>query len=390
MSRQIALFLLALVGWASAVRAASPDEGAEGGATKKIGVLAVETHAVAPQLAKRLHGTVFEALRAEGLQPHDLTDSHGYLAECHSPTECLATLRKRQLDYVLFAKLAPSPASAPGKPEHEITVRLGRIPRGVSVWGPWPMSTTCSDCSDSELADTTRGLVASAWKAMRLAQLPPEEIEIATSDRRDRGRKLLKQAADEQLPVFNQIHLLKQAIRAGASGQAFAQLAQLFFAYGGYEEAEDYAAQAATQGEKTDVVRGPSLWFTGRWAEAQAVFQRLVRDFPGDRHWQKALAEVDLRVRDGRSVLEQAEVELKHGDPAKAALLARIALASGRGTRAHLALAKASLATSSYADALAQFLAVLDDDPGHAEALSGKLKAEAALRQSHEARARRF
>jgi hypothetical protein len=388
-TRQTAFLLLALVGWASGARAASRDT-AEAGAAKKVGLISVETRGVPPQLTKRLRGTVLEALRTEGVQAEDLIETYGFLAECRSMAECLtATLRKHNLDYVLLAKLTPSTGSSPGKPEHEIAVRLGRMPRGASVWGPWPITTNCQDCSDTELADATRQLVSRALKAMRRAELPPQETEVSAQDRRGKAAKLLKQAADEQLPVFDQIYLLKKAIHAGAGGQAFLQLAQLFFASGSYEEAEDYAGKAAAKGEKADVFIGPTLWFTGRWAEALPVFQKLVHDFPNDDHWQKALDELEKRIRDGRGPLGQAEAELKRGDPAKAAQLARIALAAGRGTKAHLILGKASLEASSNADAIAQFISVLDAEPSNADALAGKQKAEEALRKARELRSRR-
>lgn len=389
MTRQIAFFVLALVGWAAGARAAGPER-TEDGEARKVGVLSVDTRGVAPQLAKRLRGTVLEALRAEGAQAQDLIETHRFLAECRSMAECLtATLRKLNLDYVLLAKLVPARGASPSKPEHEIAVRLGRMPRGASVWGPWPMTTTCQDCSDTELADAMRQLVSRAWKAMRRAELPPQEIEISAQDRRGKAAKLFRQAADEHLLVFDQIYLLKKAIRLGAGGQAFLQLAQVFFASGSYEESEDYAAKAAAKGEKADALIGPTLWFTGRWAEALPVFQKLARDFPNDEHWQKALDELEKRLRDGRGPLGQAESELKRGDTAKAAQLARIALAAGRGTKAHLILAKASLEASSYADALAQFLSVLDAEPTNAEAQAGRQKAEEALRKVRELRARR-
>jgi len=251
------------------------------------------------------------------------------------------------------------------------------------------VTTICTDCSDTELTESTKQLVSRAWKALQRAEQPLQGIQVTAQERRDRGRSLLKRAGDERLSVPDQIYILKRAIRAGANGHALAQLALIFFACGSYQEAADYATQSAAKGEEIDALLGSTLWLAGRWAEAQPVLQRLVLEFPDDEHWQRALAEVSMRLRDGRSVLEQAEVELRHGDPAKAALLARIALASGRGTRARLVLAKASLATSDPADALAQFVAVLDDVPTHPEALAGRKQAEEALHKPQAARERR-
>jgi tetratricopeptide (TPR) repeat protein len=389
MARQIAFFILALAGWAGSSHAAG-GEGAGGGERKKVCVVAIETRGIAPQLAKRLRVTVVEALKAEGLQTFDMVDDYAFLAECHFRTECFsAALKRLNLDYLLLARLWPSASASPGKPVHEIEVRLGRIPRGSSVWGPWPMSTACRDCSDTELSDSMHQLVARTWKAMLRAELAPQDIEVSAKDRRAKGANLVRLADDDSLPTPEQIHLLKKAIRAGAGGLAFSRLAWIFFACGGYDEAEDYAAKAAADGEKMDDLLGPLLWLTGRWTEALPVFQRLVQAFPSDKRWQKSLEELNRRSHDNGGVLGQAEDELKRNDASKAAQLARIALASGRGIKAHLILAKVSMESQSYADALAQFIAVLEAEPNNAEAAAGKQKAEVEVRKARELRARR-
>ena len=389
MARQIAFLVLALAGWAGLSHAAG-SEGAGAGERKKVGVVAIETRGVAPQLAKRLRGMVVEALKTEGLQTFDMVDDYSFLAECRFRTECFsAALKRLNLDYLLLARLWPSTSTSPGKPVHAIEVRLGRVPRGSSVWGPWPMSTTCRDCSDSELSDSMRQLVAQTWKAMLRAELAPQDMEVSAQDRRAKGANLVGLADAEGLPALDQIHLLKKAIHAGAGGPAFSRLAWIFFACGGYEEAEDYAAKAAAKGERMDDLLGPLLWLTGRWVEALPVFQRLVQAFPSDKRWQKSLDELSRRSLDGGGVLGQAEEELKRNDASKAAQLARIALASGRGIKAHLTLAKATMESQSYADALAQFMAVLEAEPNNAEAAAGKQKAEVEVRKARELRTRR-
>jgi len=388
-ARQIAFFVVVLVGWVGLSHAAG-GEGTVGDERKKVGVVAIETRGIAPQLAKRLRGTVVDALQTEGLQTFDLVDAYSFLDECHFRTECFsAALKRLNLDYLLLARLWPSASASPGKPEHAIEVRLGRMPRGSSVWGPWPMSTACRDCSDTELADAMRQLVARTWKAMRRAELAPQDLEISAQERRSKGATLVRLADEEGLPTLEQIPLLKKAIHAGAGGPAFSRLAWIFFACGGYEEAEDYAAKAADKGEKMADLLGPLLWLTGRWAEALPVFQKLAQAFPSDKRWQKSLDDLNRRSPDDGGMLGQAEEELKRNDASKAAQLARIALASGRGNKAHLVLAKAYLELQSYADALAQFIAVLESESNNAEAAAGKQKAEDGVRRSRELRARR-
>ncbi|HEX7597758.1 MAG TPA: hypothetical protein VF518_06055, partial [Polyangia bacterium] len=349
MTRQTLLLVLAL-GWAGFARAAVPDA-EEGDDSKKIGLLGVETSGLAPQLAKRLHGTVLDALKVAGLQGQDLTDSQPFLARCDFLTECLTAMRsKLNLDYVLLAKVGLLADSSPSKPEHQIQVRLGRMPSGLSAWGPWTMTTTCLDCSDTELTDAMRQLVTRTWKAMQKAELPAEAIEISSQDRRTKGAKLVKRAADERLSVFEQVYLLKKAIHAGAGGVADLQLAWIFFRCHGYEEAEDHAVRAAASGANVDKLLGPMLLIMGRWEEALPVIQRLLRDSAGDKRWQEVLDEIDRRGRDRGGLLAQAETELKTGEAWQAARLARIALASGKGIWARHILAKTYLKMNNYAD----------------------------------------
>jgi hypothetical protein len=379
----------AFIAWTSTAYAAvsAPEVG---GDLKKIGVVAIETRAVAPQLIRHLRRAVLDAFKTEEVSTLDLIDDYAFLAGCQYSNECLsAALRKFKLDYVLLARLAPSPGTSLSKPDYDIVVELGRMPHDTSAWGPWPMSTTCPDCSDTDLIEATRQLVSRTWKAMRKAEAPPQNIEVSSQDRRSKGAKLLKIAEDEKTSAFEQIYLLKKAIQAGAGGQAFMLLAGVFFECHGYDEAEDYLSKAAAKGVNVDSLRGPILWFTGRWADAEAVFQTLTRVSPQSEHFQRVLAQVKRRNQDYHGVLWQADAELGRGDASEAAQLARIALASGRGTRAHLVLARAALQLHHHADALAQFISVLDDEPNNAEALAGKKKAEDGLRKAEELRARR-
>jgi hypothetical protein len=373
---------MATLGWAGFARAAVSDA-EDGDDSKKIGLLGIETSGLAPQLAKRLHGTVLDALKVAGLEGQDLSDSQPFLARCDFLIECLGAVRsKLNLDYVLLAKVGPLPESSPSKPEHQIQIRLGRMPRGLSAWGPWSMTTTCLDCSDTELTDAMRQLVIRTWKAMQKAELPAEAIEISAQDRRTKGAKLVKRAADERLSVFEQVYLLKKAIHAGAGGSADLQLAWIFFRCHGYEEAEDYAVRAAASGAKVDKLLGPVLWLIGRWEEAVPVLQRLARDSAGNKHWQEVLDEIDRRGRDRGGLISQAEMELKSGEAWQAAELARIALASGKGIWARQILAKTYLKMNNYADALAQWSAVLQVDPKNPEALAGKKQADDGFRKA--------
>jgi hypothetical protein len=383
--------ILALISWAG-LSLAAPSDHDDSAKAKTIGVLAIEAYGVAPQLATRLRRTVLEALKTEGLRAYDLVDTHSFIADCNYLTDCLAaTLGKPDLDYVLLVKLVPSAKVSSARPEHEITVNLGRMPRDLSVWGPWPMSTVCRDCSDTELADAVRQLASSTWKAMLRAELPPQDIEINAQDRRSKGADLIKRASEEGQSTFDEIYLLKRAIHAGAGGSAFLALAKTFSEYGGYAEAEDYASKAAAKGEKVDSVMARLFWHTGRWWDALPMFQKLAQAAPKDEHLKRIVAELSRRTQDSRSIIGQAEAELKRDDPSKATQLARIALASKlHGVKLRLILAAASLKTFGYADALAQFLAVLDADPSNAEALAGKKQAEEGLRRAREMRMRRW
>jgi hypothetical protein len=385
------LLIFALIAW-SRLSLAAPSDRDDSTKAKTIGVLAIEAYGVAPQLATRLRRTVLEALKTEGLRAYDLVDTHSFLAYCNYLTDCLAaTLGKLDLDYVLLVKLVPSAKASSARPEHEITVNLGRMPRGLSAWGPWPMSTVCRDCSDTELVDGVRQLASSTWKAMLRAELPPQDIEINAQDRRSRGANLIKLASDESQSTFDQIYLLKRAIHAGAGGSVFLELAKTFLEYGGYVEAEDYASKAAAKGERVDSLMARLFWYTGRWWEALPIFQKLAQAAPKDEHLKKIAAELSQRTQDSRSIIGQADAELKRDDPSKATQLARIALASKlHGVKLRLILAAASLKTFGYADALAQFLAVLDADPSNAEAIAGKKQAEDGLRRAREMRMRRW
>lgn len=389
MIRIVPIFALVACLPASAAVAADPDESPH---SKSVGVLAVEAYGVAPQLTSRLRGTVLEALKTESLRTYDLVDTHSFIADCSFKTDCMeATLGKLDPDYVLLAKLAPSQNATPSKPEHEITVSLGRMPRGLSAWGPWPMSTVCRDCSDTELTDAVRQLVLSAWKAMARAELAPQDTELSPQDKRSKGANLMKRADGEGLSVFDQIYFLKRAIHAGAGGTAFLELAKTFLEYDGYAEADEYLSKAAAKGEKVALMRAHLLWHTGRWFEALPLFQKLAQAAPEDEHLKRIVEELTKRTEDYRSAIGQAEVELKRDDPSKAIQLARIALATNlHGKKLRLILASASMKTSSYADALAQYLAVLDVEPKNAEALAGKRQAEDALKKVREARARRW
>lgn len=390
MTRHLALFVLALMLRTGISRAATGEAGAADGG-KNVGLLAVDAYGVAPQLAKRLRGTVMEALRTEGLRARDFSDALSFVADCHYPNDCLAaTVAKLNLDYVLMVRLAPSSATASAKPEHEITVRFGRMPRGLSALGPWPLTTLCRDCSDTELTDAARQLTSSAWKAMLRAERLPQDAELSAQDRRSKGAKLVKLASGEGQSVFEQVYLLKKAVHAGAGGPALLGLSQIFLDCGGYEEAEAYASKAADSGAKVDSIMGRLLWSTGRWWDALAVFQRLVQQDPKDTRLQKTLEELTRRTQDYRSPIGQAEVELKREDPSKAVQLARIALAKKlSGTKLRLILATASMKMAAYADALAQFIAVLDVDPSNADALAGKKQAEDGLKQVREKRTQR-
>jgi hypothetical protein len=381
------LFSFVLIAWAGISYAAPASDGRE---PARIGVLAIETRAVAPQLIRRLRQTVVETLKADDATVLDLIDNYPFVADCRYTTECYsAALRRFNLGYVVLVRLVPTSRASQSRPEHEIVVSLGRMPHDTSAWGPWTMSTSCVDCSDTDLTESARQLVLRTWKSMKRAELAPQNIEVTAQDRRNKGAKLLAAAGNEQLSAFEQIYLLKKAIQAGAGGPAFLELADIFFNCQGYQEAEDYLAKAAAKGAKTDSLRGAILWFTGRWPDAEPVFERLAESAPQEPHLQRALAELKRRNRDYRSLPGQAEAELASGDAIKAAQLARIALAAGRGTKAHLVLAKAALESGNYADALAQFLAVLDADPNNADAIAGKKRAEDGARKMKELRARR-
>jgi hypothetical protein len=384
------LLILALISCASLSLAAVSDHD-DSTKAKTIGVLAIEAFGVAPQLATRLRGIVLEALKSEGLRTYDLVDTHSFIADCNYLTDCLtATLGKLDLDYVVLVKLVPSATASSARPEHEITVNLGRMPRGLSVWGPWPMSTVCRDCSDTELTDAVRQLASSTWKAMLRAELPLQDIEINAQDRRSRGANLIKLASDGSQSTFDQIYLLKRAIHAGAGRSAFLELAKTFFECRGYAEAEDYASKAAAKGEKVDSLMARLFWYTGRWWDALPMFQKLAQAAPKDERLKRIVEELSRRTQDSRSIISQAEAELKRDDLSKANQLARIALATRlHGTKLRLILAAASLRTFGYADALAQFLAVLDADPSNTEARAGKKQAEDGLRQTREMRMRR-
>ncbi len=370
---------------------AAPPAIARGGDPKKIGLVTFETRGVAPQLVRRLRRTITDTLSSEGLRALDLIDTRGFIADCHDTNRCMiAALKQSELDYVLLARLtplAPSHNGSASKPEQQLVVSLGRTPAPASAWGPWRMSTTCLDCSDSDLADATQQLVVRAWKAMTKAETPPQNIKVTRQDRSDKGAKLLSAAHDENLSAFDQIYLLKKAIQAGAGRRAFLDLAQAFYDCQGYQEAEDYLAKAAAEGADVDFLLGPVLWFSGRSIDAQPVFERLALASPNDEQLQHALAEVRRRGQDYHGVLWQAEAELARGDAIQAIELGRIALAAGRGTRAHLVLGKASAALHDDAGALAEFMAVLDDDPDNATALAGEKAAAESLRRLRELRA---
>jgi tetratricopeptide (TPR) repeat protein len=161
--------------------------------------------------------------------------------------------------------------------------------------------------------------------------------------------------------------------------------------YDGFEEAEDYASKAAAKGEKVDSLMAHVYWHTGRWWNALPIFQKLAQASPKDEHLKRIVADLERRTQDSRSIIGQADAAMKEGDPSKAAQLARIALASKlHGVRIRLVLAAASLRTFGYADALAQFLAVLDVDPKNAEALVGRKQAEDGLTRTRNARMRRL
>jgi hypothetical protein len=385
------LLILALALGQGVSRAASRDQGTSN-TSKTVGVLAVEAYGVAPQLAKRLRGTVLEALKAEGLRPYDLVDTHSFASDCHYLKECLtATLAKLDPDYVLLVRLAPSGSSSSARPEHEISVTLGRMPRGLSAWGPWPMKTLCHDCSDTELTEAARQLTSSTWKAMLRAELPPQDTEITAQDRRAKGANLVKLAGGESQSTFDQIYLLKRAIHAGAGGVAFLGLAEIFVECDGYAEAEDYGSKAAAKGAKASSLMARLLWYTGRWSDALPAFQKLAEAAPKDEHLARIVEELTRRTHDYRSPIGQAEVELKRGDSSKAIQLSRIALAAKlSGKKLRLIFAAASLESLNYADALAQFLAVLDTEPNNAEALVGKKQAEDGIRRVREMRMRRW
>jgi hypothetical protein len=121
------------------------------------------------------------------------------------------------------------------------------------------------------------------------------------------------------------------------------------------------------------------------------MFQKLAQAAPKDEHLKRIVEELSRRTQDSRSIIGQAEAELKRDDPSKATQLARIALATGlHGAKLRLILAAASLKTFGYADALAQFGAVLDADSRNVEALAGKKQAEDGLRRAREMRIRRW
>jgi hypothetical protein len=378
---------LLLVSWLVAF-AGLVDPAAAG---QRIGVLDFEAVGVAPQLAKRLRATVLSALTAEGQHPADLSEDYAFLAECRFPVDCYsAVLPGLGLNYLMTVQITQAARAAAGPPEQKIKVRIGRMPWGRSTLGPWLVSTTCRDCSDSELSDSTRQIVLSAWKGMARAELSPEEIEVPSSDRRNKGAKLLRLADDEERPGFERVYLLKQAIRAGAGAAAHLRLAEIFLLCGAYAEAEDQAAQAAAKGGKADGLMGLILWSTGRWAEALPVYARLVRANPRDDHYQSKLDELERRTHDYRPIAAQAAEALSLNNLSKAEQLARIALLSARPERkARLVLAATSLKSLAYADALAQYLAVLQADPDNQEALAGRRIAEEAMRRPLDSPARR-
>ena len=279
---------------------------------------------------RRLRRTITDTLSSEGLRALDRDRYPGIHRRLPFDTNrcMIAALKQSELDYVLLARLtplAPSHNGSASKPEQQLVVSLGRTPAPASAWGPWRMSTTCLDCSDSDLADATQQLVVRAWKAMTKAETPPQNIKVTRQDRSDKGAKLLSAAHDENLSAFDQIYLLKKAIQAGAGRRAFLDLAQAFYDCQGYQEAEDYLAKAAAEGADVDFLLGPVLWFSGRWIDAQPVFERLALASPNDEQLQHALAEVRRRGQDYHGVLWQAEAELARGDAIQAIELGRIA-----------------------------------------------------------------
>jgi hypothetical protein len=351
----------------------------------RVALIGVRTFGVAEQLVRRARAAVVTALRDQSLEVVDLADELFYVSEtCNEGLPYVVHLAPHQATHVVALRLE---VRAGGR-EHEISVSVGSLGvDGSRYSGPWPTSTICRECGDSEIVEATRLLTGRAWKAFERASTPATEVSATARERADKGRALVRAAMREETSTVEQIYLLKRAVRAGAGAEAFSRLAELFYQAEQWEDAESYALRAAAVGADIQGVLGAVYYATGRWKDAAEVLEVRLRRDPSNAVTAKVLAEVKRRLASPKDIVGQAEEALARGDSFEAKRLGRMAVAvAGSDPRAYLVVADAAIKERDVCDAWAYYQRAVELDPKNTRAIAGRRAASESLRREVEKR----
>jgi hypothetical protein len=346
----------------------------------RVALIGVRTFGVAEQLARRTRAAVVTALRDQSLEVIDLADSHFYVSEtCSEGLPYVVHLAPHKVTHVVTLRLE---GTAGGR-AHELSVSVGSLGTdGGRYSGPWPTTTMCRECGDSEIVEAARLLTRWAWKAFDRASAPVTDITVSARERADKGRALVRTAMRDETSTIDQIYLLKKAVRAGAGAEAFSRLAELFYQAEQWEDAESYALRAAAVGADIQGLLGAVYYATGRWKDAAEILAARLRRDPSNAGTAKVLAEVKRRLASSKDVAAQAEEALARGDAFEAKRLGQMAVAvMGSDPRAYLVVADASMKAGDACDAWAYYQRALDLDPKNMRAASGRRASEESLRR---------